>query len=206
MAIIIEIQSASTTDPWMLAATIGLVATSFAQAVAAAYQARAARRQAEAADRQVIAADRQSEVAAKTAARAIIADVMLADDAAMPMMQIEYVGEAARGYIMLNMDNIGTGMAFNFALGHDGHELFVKDAELSKLYLPARVLNPKERLTFQIEKRALLSEGGVVLRYESEQHSQIYERLTITETNTLSVERLRLYRPYADIDGGGRHG
>jgi hypothetical protein len=192
MPITIEIQQGGgTTDHWMLAATIGLFFASGAQAIVAMYQAKVAKRQAEAADRQ-----------AEAARKAIITNIMTADDAAMPMLHIWYAGEASLGYIDLNAKNIGTGMAFNFALGHGVHEHhglhehFVKSDDLSAFYLPARVLAPTEQIPFKIEKRALLSEGGVVLRYESAQRSQIFERLSITEANILSVVRLRLYRPY----------
>jgi hypothetical protein len=141
MPITIEIQQGGgTTDHWMLAATIGLFFAGCAQAIAAMYQARVAKRQADAADRQVKAADRQVEAAGM----AIVANIMMADDAAMPMLHIWYVGEASPGYIELKAKNIGTGMALNFALGHGVHEHFVKSDDLSALYLPARVLPPTE--------------------------------------------------------------
>lgn len=105
MPITIEIQQGGgTTDHWMLAATIGLFFAGCAQAIAAMYQARVAKRQADAADRQVKAADRQVEAPGM----AIVANIMMADDAAMPMLHIWYVGEASPGYIELKAKNIGT--------------------------------------------------------------------------------------------------
>ena len=100
MPITIEIQQGGgTTDHWMLAATIGLCFASGAQAIVAMYQAKVAKRQAEAADRQ-----------AEAARKAIIANTMTADDAAMPLLHIWYAGEASPGHIDLNAKNIGTGM------------------------------------------------------------------------------------------------
>jgi hypothetical protein len=44
---------------------------------------------------------------------------------------------------------------------------------------------------------ALADIGAAVMRFESSQHAKIDEGLSITETNTLSTERLRVYRSYA---------
>ena len=96
MPITIEIQQGGgTTGHWMLAATIGRSSRA-ALKLRGEYQAKVAKQQAE-------AADRQAEAARKT----IIANIMTADDAAMPMLHIWYAGEASPSDIDLNAKNIG---------------------------------------------------------------------------------------------------
>jgi hypothetical protein len=200
MPITIEIQQGGDrTNLWMLVATIGLFAAACGQAAAAFYQAIVAKRQAKAAEQQTATAQRQAEAAdrqVEAARKAIVASIMMADDAAMPLLMFWVSGAPQPGYIQLSVKNIGTGMAQDFALGHWVEEQFVRNEELSKLYLPSRVMASGVMENFRIERKALLADGGVVLRFESSQHTQIDERLSITETNTLSTNRLRVYRPY----------
>jgi hypothetical protein len=74
-------------------------------------------------------------------------------------------------------------------------EQFVKSDELSRLFLPCKVLAPHETVHCTIERRALLA-GRHRVAVRITQHTQIDEGLSVTESNTLSVKRLSVYRSY----------
>ncbi|HEY4001079.1 MAG TPA: hypothetical protein VGO93_19575, partial [Candidatus Xenobia bacterium] len=106
----------------MLVATVCLVVVAAAQAVAAFLQAAAARKQAHAADRQ-----------AQAARRAIIESITMTDDAAMPALML-WIETSSPSYVTIHIENVGLGVAQEFALGYWVDGSFVKSDDLSKLY------------------------------------------------------------------------